>query len=222
MSGRLIAIGDIHGYSAALAAILRAVEPQAEDTVVALGDYCDRGPDTRGVLDLLIDLPAQCRLVPILGNHDEMLLEILAGAGGLLGDWLTFGGSDTLASYGCNSPEQIPGEHIAFLRDCAAHYESDGHLFVHASYRAHLPLERQPGDVLRWESLNYRHPGPHVSGKQAITGHTAQRNGEILDLGYLKCIDTCVYGGGWLTALDVHAERTWQADQNGRMRPAEA
>jgi len=72
--------------------------------------------------------------------------------------------------------------------------------------------------VLRWESLKLRQPGPHCSGKTAIVGHTAQRDGEILDLGYLKCIDTCCYGEGWLTALDVDSGQVWQADKEGRMR----
>ncbi|MHC4404655.1 MAG: metallophosphoesterase, partial [Planctomycetota bacterium] len=76
MPGRIIAIGDIHGHSRALATILESVDPQPEDTIVPLGDYCDRGPDTRGVLNQLIELGERCRVVPILGKHDEMLLEI--------------------------------------------------------------------------------------------------------------------------------------------------
>jgi serine/threonine protein phosphatase 1 len=60
-------------------------------------------------------------------------------------------------------------------------------------------------------------PGPHYSGKIAILGHTAQRDGRILDLGYLKCIDTCCYGEGNLTALEVHTGQTWQADKRGRL-----
>ena len=79
MPGRIIAIGDIHGYSAALAALLEAIAPRAEDTIVTLGDYVDRGPDSPGALDQLIALAARCRLVPLLGNHDEMLLYLHHG-----------------------------------------------------------------------------------------------------------------------------------------------
>ena len=218
MSGRLIAIGDIHGHSAPLETILEAVDPQADDTLVALGDYVDRGPDTRGVIDRLIVLADRCRLVPILGNHDEMLLDIVAGRRELFGNWLSFGGSLTLASYNCTVPDNIPDEHLQFLQDCAAYHESDGHFFVHASYIPNLPLEAQPGGVLRWESLRARQPGPHYSGKVAICGHTAQEGGRILDLGHLKCIDTYCYGDGWLTAMDVETGQVWQADKGGTLR----
>ena len=217
MPGRTIAIGDIHGHSAALATILEAVDPEADDTLVALGDYVDRGPDTRGVIDRLIALADRCRLVPILGNHDEMLLEIVAGQRELFGDWLGFGGSTTLASYNCVVPEEIPDSHIDFLKHCALYHETDGHFFVHASYVPNLPLDGQPGIVLRWESLRARQPGPHYSGKVAICGHTAQEGGRILDLGHLKCIDTCCYGDGWLTAMDVETGQVWQADKEGLM-----
>ena len=61
-------------------------------------------------------------------------------------------------------------------------------------------------------------PGPHRSGKAVIVGHTSQKGGEVLDLGHVKCIDTFCYGGGWLTALDVHTGEVWQADRGGNMR----
>ena len=63
MPHRTIAIGDVHGCSAALAALIHAIGPGPEDVLVTLGDYIDRGPDSRGVLDLLIDLGRRCRLV---------------------------------------------------------------------------------------------------------------------------------------------------------------
>jgi len=217
MPGRTIAIGDIHGHLAALETILETVDPRADDTLVLLGDYVDRGPDVRGVIDRLIALTNRCRLVPILGNHDEMLLEILAGRREWFGDWLGFGGSTTLASYNCVVPEQIPDEHITFLQNCAQYHETDGHFFVHASYVPDLPLDEQPGNVLRWESLRAHQPGPHYSGKVAICGHTAQDGGRILDLGHLKCIDTCCYGDGCLTAMDVETGQVWQADKGGLM-----
>lgn len=221
MSDRIIAIGDIHGYSAALAALVEAIDPQPDDTLIPLGDYCDRGPDTRGVIDQLLALSKRCHLVPLLGNHDEMLLEVRQCATHF-NDWLSFGGTTTLFSYDVVVPEEIPQEHIDFLERCVPYYETDRHLFLHASYLADKPLCQQPGRVLRWESLRNREPGPHQSGKIAIVGHTAQRNGEILDLGYLKCIDTFCYGGGWLTALEVATNQVWQAGPEGRLRqPAE-
>ena len=61
-------------------------------------------------------------------------------------------------------------------------------------------------------------PAPHVSGKTAIVGHTSQKTGEVLDFGYLTCIDTYCYGGGWLTAFDATSGRFWQFDQQGKSR----
>jgi serine/threonine protein phosphatase 1 len=217
-SGRTIAIGDVHGCLAALETVLQAFQPRPDDTIVTLGDYVDRGPDSRGAIDRLIALQEQCRLVPLLGNHDEMLLEICAGRLYLMEDWLVFGGDATVASYGGRVPEGVPAGHLAFLQACRLYYETERHLFVHGNYWATLPLDQQHSRVLLWESLKLRQPGPHCSGKLAIVGHTAQKSGEILDLGYLKCIDTCCYGSGWLTALDVDSGRVWQADQQGRLR----
>ncbi len=217
MPGRLIAIGDIHGYSAALRALLEAIQVRREDTIVTLGDYVDRGPDSPGAIEILIALRDQCRLVPVLGNHDELLLQIHDGLPGFE-EWLGYGGRETLDAYGCTHPDEIPEEHVEFLQSCVPYYETARHFFVHANYLRDLPLEEQTDYELRWESLNLRRPGPHAAGKIAIVGHTAQKNGEVLDLGYLKCIDTCCYCGKWLTAMDVRSERIWQVDAEGRLR----
>src|SRR5438128_342790 len=83
MSGRTIAVGDVHGCKAALDALLAAIEPEPADTLVTLGDYVDRGPDSRGVLDRLIGLAGRCRLVPLMGNHEEALLDALRDLGTL-------------------------------------------------------------------------------------------------------------------------------------------
>src|SRR5690349_9006235 len=99
---RLLAIGDIHGCLTALDALLDAVAPQADDQIVALGDYVDRGPDSRGVLDRLIALHAGGRVVALRGNHDVMMLEARNGRD--LG-WLAVGGKETLLSYGVTASE---------------------------------------------------------------------------------------------------------------------
>src|SRR3954451_13534332 len=134
MPARTIAIGDIHGCSAALDALLDALRPRPEDTIVTLGDYINRGPDSRGVLDRLIDLGRWCRLVPVLGNHEEMLFEALAGSYPL-DYFLGVGGDATLDSYGPGrDPSIIPKEHLGFLRGCLDFHETDTHVFTHAGY----------------------------------------------------------------------------------------
>jgi serine/threonine protein phosphatase 1 len=216
---RTLAIGDIHGCALAFRVLLDAVAPEPDDQVVTLGDYVDRGPDSRGVLDRLIRLERECRLVALLGNHDEMLLQASRGVFPTV--YLEMGGLATLASYGGSGPEDIaliPHEHIAFLERCIDSFEIDTHIFVHASYVPHLPMRDQPILALRWESLRDHVPAPHHSGKVVIAGHTSQKSGEILDLGHIKCIDTCCYGSGWLTAFDVHSGRIWQANKAGMLR----
>ncbi len=216
--GRVIAIGDIHGCSAAFDAVLDEVAPGRDDLVVTLGDHIDRGPDSRGVIDRLLSLREETELVSILGNHEEMLLSILDGHQYMLGDWLAFGGLATLDSYETENPADIPEEHVEFLRSCVPVVELPTHFFVHASYLPRKPLAKQPAEVLRWESLRERVPKPHRSGKTCICGHTSQKSGDVLFAGHLVCIDTWVYGEGWLTALDVYSGRTWQADQDGQLR----
>ena len=217
VNGRTIAIGDVHGCLDAFQAVLAAIEPRSEDTIVMLGDYVDRGPNSRGVLQELLDLGTWCRLVPLLGNHDEMFLDVCTGRDEYRDSWLMYGGDATEASYGM-VPEAVPREHVDLLVACRLWFETDTHLFVHANYHSDRPLEGQPPGILCWESIRDRVPKPHVNGKTAIVGHTSQKSGEVLDLGYLKCIDTYCYGDGRLTAMDVETGQLWQADKQGRMR----
>ncbi len=215
---RTLAIGDIHGCLPALESLLAVIGPRTSDTLVTLGDYVDRGIDSRGVLERLLRLGRECHLVSLLGNHDQMMLQICEGHSELYIDWLMFGGNETLRSYGSLRPERIPTSHIDFLRNCQLIYETETHFFLHGNYLADVPLDDQPEDVLLWDSLKERLPGPHFSGKTAIVGHASQKNGEVLDLGYLKCIDTRCYDTGWLTVLDVGSGQVWQANKEGHLR----
>ena len=135
------------------------------------------------------------------------------------------GGADALRSYGwvLGGPRRpradwIPEPHRLFLAGCRDYHETPTHLFVHAGYIPELPLAEQPGLALRWRTTEPAAAAPHHSGKVAVVGHTPQRSGEVLDLGFLVCIDTNCARGGWLTALDVDAGRVWQADRAGRLR----
>ena len=127
--------------------LLAAIGPQLDDTLITLGDYVDRGPDSRGVIERLLRLKQQCRLVPLLGNHDQMVLKVYAGQMQMYIDWLMYGGSATLESYGATAPQDIPRAHIDFLGSCRLFYETDRHFYVHGNYRADLPLSAQPIDT---------------------------------------------------------------------------
>lgn len=216
MSRRLIAIGDIHGCADALRGLLNVIAPTREDTIVTLGDYVDRGPDTRGTLDQLIALRDVCRLVPLIGNHEEMMLDARHDPM-MRFQWWACGGAETCESYG-GKLSAVPRDHIDFLRDCQDWHEEDTHFFVHGGYVPDLPLADQPSEVLRWRSLREGIPGPHVSGKVAIVGHTSQKTGAILDAGHLLCLDTFCFGGGWLTAYEVTSGQVWQTDEFGNVR----
>ncbi len=225
MAGRTIAIGDVHGCLAALNTLIDAIDPGPDDTLVTLGDYIDRGPQSRGVLDRLIALAGRCRLVPLLGNHEEALLDALRDITALR-RWLTLGGADTLRSYGWVSggprralADWIPQKHREFLAGCRPYYETRSHLFVHAGFVPELPMSEQPGLALRWRVTDAGTAAPHYSGKVAVVGHTPQSTGEVLNLGFLICIDTNCVRGGWLTALDTTTGRVWQADRSGKLRP---
>lgn len=216
MPERIIAIGDIHGCAQALEAMLSRLQPGPDDIVVTLGDYIDRGADSREVIEQLIQLRDQTTLISLLGNHEVMLLTALEQPSEL-SFWLDNGGQATVSSYG-DQPHDIPDEHIAFMRECRLYYETDEHFFVHANYLPTVSLDQQPQYTLLWEHLSRFVPAPHVSGKIAVVGHTPQLNGEILDLEYLVCIDTHCFGGGWLTAVDTRSGQYWQFDKQGQGR----
>jgi serine/threonine protein phosphatase 1 len=217
---RILAIGDIHGCSAALDTLLAAVEVQPEDQLVTLGDYVDRGPDTAGVLERLINLHNTGRLIALRGNHEWMMVH--SRNRNPVG-WLISGGKAALASYAhagqAGSLDDVPAHHWDFLENRLIDlYEADTHFFVHASADPNLPFsEQQPYKVL-WEK--FENPEPHFSGKIMVCGHTQQRSGVPLNVGHAICIDTSAYNNGWLTCLDVTTGKVWQANQLGAVRTA--
>lgn len=218
MPARLITIGDIHGCAAALDLLLSNIAPNPEDVIVTLGDYVDRGPDSKGVIERIIQLRQQCTVVAIQGNHEEMMLDVVKRNKPHF-RWLQHGGVDTLDSYRfAGDLKVIPDSHHEFFDSMVDFYESENHIFLHANYHPDHPPEELDVYTLRWQKLSESTPGPHASGKQAVLGHTHDRGGEIFDIGHLVCIDTYCYGGGWLTALDVNSGEIWQTNMEGQSR----
>lgn len=212
---RVLAIGDLHGCSIAFAALIEAIELQLQDTLVTLGDYVNRGIDSKGVLDQLIALRSKCNLVPIMGNHDQMMLHAQDGKSDFQ-FFLNCGGDSCLDSYGSSSQlSLIPMSHFRFLESCRSYYETETHVFVHANYKPDVPVNELDDHTLRWLSLSVP-PKPHCSGKTFVVGHTPQS--EVLDLGHLICIDTNCCGGGWLTAIEVITKQIWQVNEKGEHR----
>jgi serine/threonine protein phosphatase 1 len=219
---RTLAIGDIHGCLTALTTLLDFVAPTPDDRLITLSDYVDRGPDSRGVVDLLIDLHTKGRLIALRGNHEEMIIDSRTDEA-TRRMWWAYGGRETLASYGASASDAadfslVPPAHWHFMeKTCVDWYETERHFFVHANAYPDVPFEEQPGFMLQWESLF--EPIRHFSGKTMICGHTRQMNGLPRNLGSTVCIDTGAYDrDGWLTCLDVDAGRYWQANQRGEVR----
>ena len=213
---RTIAIGDIHGCSAALDALLDAISLSPSDTLVTVGDYVDRGPDSKGVIDRLIALREKVNLVTLMGNHEEMMLDVLERRQEPYG-WLNHGGVQTMESYGfAGDLKCVPESHMEFLRQLVPFYENETHFVVHANYEPSLALADQPTEYLRWIKLTERMPAPHINGKVAVVGHTHERQGNVVRTPHLICIDTYCYGGKWLTALDLDSGEVWQATKEGQ------
>lgn len=217
---RTLAIGDIHGCLTALIKLADFARIQPDDLLVTLGDYVDRGPQSREVLDWLIARQKTGRLVALRGNHDVMFLDARFSNSTRDG-WISVGGVQTLQSYGAcgfiGTLQDVPKAHWEFIQSqCVNFHETERHVFVHAMLDSELPLTEQREEVLYWEK--FRNPKPHCSGKVMVCGHTAQKTGIPLTVGHAICIDTWVYGTGWLTCLDVDAGEYWQANQAGETR----
>lgn len=217
MSDRIIAIGDVHGCAAALATLIEVIQPAPSDTLVMLGDCVDRGPDSRGVVDLVLKLTDLCHVVPLLGNHEEMVLAA-ADRPGTATEWLRHGGRQMLDSYGVARADELPREHLLFFRTWGDYWETPSHFFCHGSYAPNVPLADQEWGYQRWETILPRIPAMHVTGKTAVVGHTAQKTGAVFNAGHVICIDTYCHGGGWLTALDVERGTVWQSDARGQLK----
>lgn len=218
---RTFVIGDIHGCSAALERVLEMVDLQSSDTLITLGDYVDRGPDSKGVIDRLRQLDAFCTLVPLKGNHEIMMIGARHEAQ-VERSWRGYGGEQTLLSYAPAkskpSLKDVPAEHWQFLeRRCLGYFETEAFIFVHATLWPEAPLNRQPDMMLFWEPLSANQK-PHVSGKTVICGHTAQHTGLPWDLDHTICLDTWVYGDGFLSCLDLETGTVFQASQAGESR----
>jgi len=203
---RLLAIGDIHGCLDQLDALMLQVEPAAEDQVIFLGDYVDRGPDSCGVIDYLIEFgKALPSTIFLRGNHDQMLADYLDGHEPTM--FLMNGGLKTLGSYQDNGQWPIPSSHRNFLQALHNVYETEEHIFVHAGLRPDVPLADQETWDLLWIRREFV-TSDYDWGKIVVYGHTPLE--EPLFTETRRGLDTgCVYGRK-LTCCDVRTGQIWQ------------
>jgi serine/threonine protein phosphatase 1 len=215
----LLAIGDIHGCLRSLETLIQKVNPTPDDQLIFLGDYVNRGPDSRGVIQFLIDLSKRHRCVFLRGNHEIMMLSARLDES-IASSWRMCGGRETLRSYDApaegNWPQHIPAEHWEFLEKTERMLVTPHHIFVHACLDPDRDLDKQPDEVLFWERFGQIQL--HPSGKKIICGHTADQDGLIDDRGFATCIDTGAVFGAWLTCLNVETGRYWQTNQKSASR----
>jgi serine/threonine protein phosphatase 1 len=215
---RYLAIGDIHGCFKALTTLAAFVQFQPDDTLITLGDYSIAGPIPTP-WSMADCLPEAGQPVPLRGNHEVMMLQARDGDEAFR-RWVQYGGDATLASYSpfgdAGRLVDVPDSHWQFLEATRPWFDTQTHFFVHANAYPDCPLDEQPDLMLYWEE--FADPPPHVSAKVMVCGHTSQKLGRPRNLGHAVCIDTWVYGEGWLTCLDVASGQYWKANQQGETR----
>ncbi|MGC9953118.1 MAG: metallophosphoesterase family protein [Rhizomicrobium sp.] len=224
------AVGDIHGRSDLLRSLIGKITRDSKarlqqgqrPIVIFLGDYVDRGPDSRGVIELLLhDLPSawMCRFLK--GNHEDALLSFLRDP--KFGDvWRDYGGLQTLASYGVAPARTggeidwpvtaqafdavFPQEHAAFLSRLTLYETVGDYVFVHAGVRPRIPLEYQSEQDLLWIREEFTAAG-RVLPQTVVYGHTPS---EAIVVGDGRIgLDTGAYVTGKLTAAGFQGANVW-------------
>lgn len=237
---RVYAIGDVHGQLVQLRALHDAIRqdlaeyPAARPVLVHMGDLIDRGPNSAGVLALLLSgSPVHgVPTVNLMGNHEWMFMAALAQQDQReVDNWLDNGGVETLASWGIRPsvpparwPELVPRAHVLFLSGLAARYRRGGYVFAHAGVRPGVPLTKQTWSDLLWirEPFLERHGAllPDAPDLVVVHGHTPQT--EPVVRANRIGVDTGAGRGGPLTCavLDGDDVRFLQAKApGGRERP---
>jgi serine/threonine protein phosphatase 1 len=216
-SGKIFAIGDIHGSYHKLRGLLdRLPYTPGRDRLVFLGDYLDRGPDSARVLDLLCELKGrEPDTIALLGNHEYLLLEYYRSGDPILLPYLRGMGLDaTLDSYGPRSTTNLqtlsflPQEHLAFLLSLLPYWESPYYIFVHAGLEPNIPLAANDLPTL-CEARDTFIALDHDFGKKVIFGHTP------FELPYVTAtkigIDTGAMYDNLLTAIQLPDEMFFHA-----------
>lgn len=221
---RVYAISDIHGRSDLLQQLFTVIDvdlnrSRPERSIqVFLGDYVDRGPDSRGVLDLLIERSQSHETVFLKGNHEAFFMDVMRDPAKLQ-DWRHYGGLLTLMSYGIrptmnpSSEDQVklidalcqavPAEHVRFLQNLQPSFTCGDFFFVHAGVKPGVPLDRQSEDDLFWIREEFLNSEDNF-GKYVVHGHTPVKTPDIRP--NRINIDTGAYATGNLTLLTMQGD----------------
>ncbi len=221
---RIYAIGDVHGRADLLGQLLSRIEahiiahPTPRPVHVLIGDYIDRGPRSREVLDLLINCSQSREMIFLRGNHDVFIRDFIRKPA-LLRDWSKIGGLETLMSYGLQPPinadadtqkalavalySALPARHRAFLNKLVSSFTCGGYFFAHAGVRPGIPLAKQHDDDLLWIRDDFLLHEEDF-GKIVVHGHTPVRE---IDIRPNRInIDTGAYVTGRLSCLILEGD----------------
>jgi serine/threonine protein phosphatase 1 len=204
------AIGDIHGSLDKLKSLIEGCRQHAGDremTLVFLGDYIDRGPESAGVLRFMLSLQQEFgeRLIALKGNHEAWALEFVEGMPGI--SWLRNGGIATLKSYGAGRVGELPKAHLDWMSSLRLSYDDGRRFFVHAGVDPRKPLDAQDETDLLW----IREPfldDERDYGRLIVHGHTPLETGTPDLRGNRLNLDTAAVFGGPLTAAVFDDTRT--------------
>jgi serine/threonine protein phosphatase 1 len=215
---RVYAIGDIHGCNVQLGNLHEIIvedlarRPVDAAVLLHIGDYVDRGADSAGVLRRLLRGPPvpDVQVVNLVGNHDETMLHALSGDRAAATDWLFAGGRPALESYGIDPdspretwPENVPPEHLDFLRNLTLTHREGGYFFVHGGIRPGVPLDEQAREDL----LRMRQPFLYSEmdfGAVVVHGHSPVKEPVVRH--NRIAIDTGAVFGGKLTCVVLEGE----------------
>lgn len=219
---RTFVIPDIHGCCRTFRQLLfHKLELQKSDTLYLLGDYIDRGPDSKGVIDTIMDLQSDGYDVqPIKGNHEQMLIDFVeSNSDEDLMDWLENGGNTTVRSYDLENGGSIPSEHIDFIKALPACIATESHVFVHAGldFSRDDPMTETSQGFMLWNRKKQYVDSEKIGGRKVIAGHTPRFLDEIewsLDTDFIQLDNGCflgdwIYGRGNLVALELSSNRLY-------------
>lgn len=216
----LYVIGDVHGCADEFHALLDKLPLEAHSGIVLVGDYIDRGPKSRDVIDTLLELKQQRDIYPLLGNHESLLLEFLGDPSPSRRARFTYnGGGATLQSYSTEPGNfSIPEEHVTFIRGLPLAFQTSSHLFVHAGLPS-VPISELNAEkhrkTLLWVRREF-HASTYQWDKVVVHGHS--RVAEVYRDERRINVDTgCVYSGK-LSALHVPSGRIYQVPRTVSFR----
>ncbi len=211
---KLFCIGDVHGCSKTLSDLLMRLRLDKDDQIIFIGDYIDRGPDSRGVIDQILDLRAKgFQVTTLLGNHEYMFIETLDPEADVEFWEDRCGGLQTLASFGVASYRDLDPVYRSFFQGLEFHVKIEGHIFVHAGLDFSTPDIFENRYAMLWARQTVVDT-KKLGRKRIIHGHTPQprnitelqrqriRTNRILNIDN-GCVYPHVEGLGYLTAYEL-------------------